>query len=144
MRASRFPLVALIGSLIGCATAPPEAETLLQDGNATAPLGKPARFSGLDVVPIRIEEDSRCPTGVQCIQAGTVRLLVRVEGGGATSEPTLTLGKPVALAGGGWLALAAACPYPRHPGRIASASYRFTLALRVEQPPNRLDLPCGG
>jgi hypothetical protein len=88
-------------------------------------------------------EDSRCPTGVQCIQAGTVRLAVRVEDRSGTSEPTLTLGKPVAL-GGGWLALAAVCPYPHHPQRIASTTYRFTLAFRVEQPPDRLELPCSG
>src|SRR5687768_3465473 len=107
----------------GCATTPTGAESPLRDGNVTVALGKHARFFGLDVVPLRIEEDSRCPSGVQCIQAGTVRLLVRVEDRGGTSEPILTLGQPLPLAGSGWLALAAVCPYPRHPERIASASY---------------------
>jgi hypothetical protein len=110
----------------------------------TVPLGEHARFVGLDVVPLRIEEDSRCPTGVQCIQAGTVRLLVRVEDRSGTSEPILTLGKPLKLGDGGWLALAAVCPYPRYPERIAQGSYLFTLAFRVQPPPDPLDLPCGG
>jgi hypothetical protein len=144
MKASFFPLLALAAAAAGCATPPPGADSPLRDGTVTVALGKHARFVGLDVVPLRIEEDSRCPTGVQCIQAGTVRLAVRVEDRSGTSEPILTLGRPVALGGGGWLALAAVCPYPRHPERIAPASYRFTLALRVQQPPDRLELLCGG
>jgi hypothetical protein len=137
-----FPFAALI-ALAGCAT-PPAAGATPRDGTVTVALGRHARFFGLDVVPQRIEEDSRCPIGVQCIQAGTVRLLVRAENGSGTSQPVLTLGKPAALAGGGWLALAAVCPYPRHPDRIAEASYLFTLAFRVQQPPDRLEIPCEG
>ena len=144
MKAAFFPLVVLAAALAGCVTPPPGTKSPLRDGNVTVALGKHARFFGLEVVPLRIEEDSRCPTGVQCIQAGTVRLAVRVEDRSGTSEPTLTLGKPVALGGGGWLALAAVCPYPRHPERIAQSSYLFTLAFRVRQPPTPLDLPCGG
>ena len=132
----------LLPWLAGCAAAPPGSASPLRDGTVTVALGKHARFVGLDVAPVRIEEDSRCPTGVQCIQAGTVRLLVRIEDRSGTNAPTLTLGKPIALRGGGWLALAAVCPYPNHPERIARDSYRFTFAFRVQPPPGRLELPC--
>jgi hypothetical protein len=106
----------------GCAATLPKGP--LRDGTTTVALGEHARFAGLDVLPVRIEEDSRCPTGVQCIQAGTVRLLVRIEDRTGTNAPTFTLGKPIALRGGGWLALAAVCPYPSHPEKIARDSYR--------------------
>lgn len=124
----------------GCAATPPAAP--LRDEIAAAGIGGHARFAGLDVTPVRVEEDSRCPSGVQCIQAGTVRLLVRIEDRAGRKTPTLTLGRPIALSGGGWLALAAVCPYPRHPERIARGSYRFTFAFRVQPPPSRLELPC--
>src|SRR5687768_3853772 len=96
-------LLALVTA--GCAPATPPPQGPLRDGTVTVGLGGHARFAGLDVEPVRIEEDSRCPTGVQCIQAGTVRLLVRIEHRSGDLETTLTLGKPVTLAAGGWLGL---------------------------------------
>ena len=142
MMASRVALLALAAALAGCAARPPVVQSVPRDGTVTVALGGHARFAGLDVEPVRIEEDSRCPTGVQCIQAGTVRLLVRIADRRGKREATLTLGKPVALEAGGWLGLAAVCPYPRHPDRIARESYRFTLAFRVEAPPTPLEQPC--
>ena len=142
MKPLLLPLLAL--ATAGCAATTPPPQGPLRDGTVTVGLGGHARFVGLDVEPLRIEEDSRCPTGVQCIQAGTVRLLVRIEDRSGEREATLTLGKPVALAAGGWLSLAAVCPYPRHPERIAGAAYRFTLAFRVQPPPNPFELPCVG
>jgi hypothetical protein len=131
-------------AVAGCAATPPPSRGPLRDGTVSVGLGGHARFVGLDVAPLRVEEDSRCPTGVQCIQAGTVRLLVRIADRRGRRDATLTLGKPIALEAGGWLGLAAVCPYPRHPERIARNSYRFTLAFRVQPPPNPLELPCVG
>ena len=142
MKPSLFPLLALAAALGGCATPPPGGESPLRDGTVTVALGKHARFVGLDVVPLRIEEDSRCPTGVQCIQAGTVRLAVRIGDGRARSERILTLDKPAELAGRGWLSLAAVCPYPQQPGRIARSSYRFTFTYARHAAPTPLDFDC--
>jgi hypothetical protein len=130
-------LLAIAAAHTGCASAgatsslPP-----IKEGAASAALGGHARFGGLDVIPRRIEEDSRCPANVQCIQAGTVRLAVQIAARGALSESVLTLGKPVPLAGG-LLTLAMVCPYPVHPGAIARGSYRFTFtyALPGRTPP---------
>jgi hypothetical protein len=140
MKTVRLSLLAL--AIGACAAPSPSPAGRSEDGHATVALGKQARFGSLLTVPLRIEEDSRCPTGVQCIQAGTVRIAVRISGGGARSENILTLGKPLELAGAGWLSLAAVCPYPAHPGRIERASYRFTLAFRRDGPPAPLDLAC--
>ena len=127
---------------VGCAATPSPPAGPLHDGVATARIGGHARFVGLDVSPVRIEEDSRCPTGVQCVQAGTVRLLARIDDRRGGRDTVLTLGEPVALEAGGWLALAAVCPYPRHPDRIARGDYRFTFAFRVQPPSDRIELPC--
>ena len=140
------PALVLVAALIasGCAPAADAGASLppLHDGTATVKLGGKARFGNMSLTPLRIEEDSRCPTGVQCIQAGTVRLLVRIDARTSERETVLTLGKPIALEGGRWLALAAVCPYPRRPGRIARDLYRFTFAFRIQPPPDRIELPC--
>ena len=137
-------LLAIAAAHSGCASAgatsplPP-----IKEGLARAALGGHARFVGLDVIPRRIEEDSRCPANVQCIQAGTVRLAVRIAALGARSESVLTLGKPVPLAGG-LLTLAAACPYPVHPGAIAKGSYRFTFTYAPRGHSPRIAPSCPG
>lgn len=115
---------------IGCAAATdPAATAEAEAGQAVLALSQGGRIGGVAVTPLRIEEDSRCPTGVQCIQAGTVRVAVRLEERGGERETVLTLGQPVGLADGRALSLAAVCPYPRHPGTIARAAYRFHFAL---------------
>lgn len=126
-------LLALGALLAGCASAgagaavdEPEA------GLATVAIEQRAELGGVAVTPLRVEEDSRCPAEVQCVQAGTVRLAVRVEEGGAGRETVLTLGQPMGLIDGRTLRLAAVCPYPRHPGAIVRADYRFTLVLGSE------------
>ncbi len=143
MKAAIILLAAL--ATVGCAAKPSRPEVSLRDRLVALALGRHTSFAGREFVPVRIEEDSRCPTGVQCIQAGTVRLLVRIEDRSGTRDVILTLGKPVALAGGVWLDLAAACPYPRHPVRIAPKSYLFMLGFRTRTPPPELKLPitCG-
>jgi hypothetical protein len=114
----------------GCAAdggPPPPAEAA--EGLATLALDQRGELDGIAVTPLRIEEDSRCPTGVQCIQAGTVRVAIRIEERGARRETLLTLAQPVWIADGRALSLAAVCPYPRHPGAISPGSYRFTFTL---------------
>jgi hypothetical protein len=95
---------------------------------ATAGLGRRAALGGVAVTPLRVEEDSRCPTEVQCIQAGTVRVAVRIREGGARREAVLPLGRPLRL-GAGWLTLCAVTPYPARPGAVPRAAYRFSFAL---------------
>jgi hypothetical protein len=130
-------LLAIAAAHAGCASAGATSSLpRITEGTARAALGGHARFGGLDVIPLRVEEDSRCPANVQCIQAGTVRLAVRIDARGARSDSVLTLGTPVPLAGG-LLTLATVCPFPVHPGAIARGSYRFTFtyALPGRTPP---------
>src|SRR4051812_8897243 len=41
-------------------------------GSVTLALGQKASFADVSITPLAIVGDSRCPQGVQCIQAGTV------------------------------------------------------------------------
>lgn len=62
-------------------------------GTVTLALGETVRFSNITITPLSIVEDSRCPIDVQCIQAGTVRVSVRVVSSAGQSTQTLTLNK---------------------------------------------------
>jgi hypothetical protein len=94
-------------------------------GSETLRLGESARIAGVTVRALRVEEDSRCPATVQCIQAGTVRLRIAIVG--EADEAMLRLHEPQNFGSGAWLMLLAVCPEPRVPGPIAPAAYRFTL-----------------
>ena len=130
----QMPAARVRGSLVAAAD---------HGGRGNGALGGHARLGGLDLVPLRVEEDSRCPANVQCIQAGTVRLAVRIDARGARSESVLTLGERVPLAGG-LLTLATVCPYPVHPGAIAKGSYRFTFTFSIPGRPPPIAPSCPG
>ena len=62
-------------------------------------LGKTITVEGVLITPTTVVEDSRCPVNVQCIQAGTVRVITRLESEGNKQEVTLTLNTPITFAG---------------------------------------------
>jgi hypothetical protein len=101
----------------------------------TLALKRSGAVGGFEVTPLRVEEDSRCPSGVQCIQAGTVRLAVRIAGK-VRLQPLMTLARPSRLGSESWLTLCAVTPYPARPGRIAPSAYRFRFVPgRGSEPP---------
>ena len=123
MRRSLVPIFAFI-ALAGCVTtADPDDRAL-----GEVRLMETARLATVEVTPIAVVEDSRCPIGVQCIQAGTVRIRARVTQSGGTRDVTLSLGEPLVV-GGGELSLVRVCPYPVYRSPIAPNDYRFSLRL---------------
>lgn len=92
--------------------------------------------SGLTVV--EVVEDSRCPSGVQCIHAGTVR--IRVTQPGQSGDFLLKLGEPRGITAG-WATLLSVCP-SRAAGRpILREDYRFTISLGAARPASPLPGP---
>jgi hypothetical protein len=128
---SRALTGAVAVALAGCAAA--DARPASATSVATARLGQRATLGRVAVTPLRVVEDSRCPSGVQCIQAGTVRLAARIRERGASREAVLPLGRPFRLAGG-WLTLCAVRPYPGKAAPVARAAYRFRLAFGGDGP----------
>jgi hypothetical protein len=119
----------------GCASAqpPPARPPIVQSGSTFLKLQHGGSVGGFTVTPSRVEEDSRCPMHVQCIQAGTVRLSVRI---GGRARHVLTLKQPSRIASGAWLTLCDVIPYPARAGRIRPADYRFGFVVhRAVAPP---------
>lgn len=117
------PLMAI--SLVGCAAFGPAAPPPAQ---GPVHLGEMAAVDGPRVRPDGLIEDSRCPSDVQCIQAGRLVLRVTVLGGGWSKQMDLTLGVP-ALVADGMLTLVDATPVPVAAGTDMSAA-RFTFKFQ--------------
>ena len=113
-----LPLLAAL--LLGaCATLP------YPPSGPTSGFGEVAMVDGVQVRPLNLLEDSRCPQSVQCVWAGQVRI-----GALVNNQPReLTSGKPIAVAGG-QLTLVDVQPPRRAPDAIPPGAYRFTFSFQ--------------
>ncbi len=75
---------------------------------------------------ISVDEDSRCPQGVQCIQAGTVKTTMEYFLNGTTKRETLELNKSI-IRGSEKITLTMVTPAPVEGTQINVNNYRFTL-----------------
>ena len=120
--AERHRLVRMVPTmlfLIGCASTRPV--------EGPVRLGQMAAVNGPRVRADRVIEDSRCPTDVQCVQAGRLIVRVTVFGGGWSRQFDLQPGVPVHVADGS-LTLVEATPLPRTTRpRTRMHAYRFTV-----------------
>lgn len=94
----------------------------------TARLNESVKALNMTVTALEVVEDSRCPTGVQCIQAGTVRVRVRVTSGLGTSEQVIALGGTMTTEAES-VKLVAVAPYPTAAMGPRAPDYRFTFEL---------------
>jgi hypothetical protein len=116
-------LIALAAmALAGCATVPPA------NAGPTAGLGQVAVVDGLQIRPIELVEDSRCPANVQCVWAGRVTVRARMNGPGWTQIRDFELGVPQAV-DELRVVLSQAEPPKAVPGPIDPRAYRFTFAV---------------
>ncbi len=88
-------------------------------------LGEIGHFGEVDVTPISLDSDSRCPPGTQCVSAGTVTVKVLVEPPGEHHSYFATSGQPLAV-DGGTLVLEEVAPQAS-PARIPPNHYIFAL-----------------
>lgn len=91
-------------------------------------LGQTGAFSGITIKPLSITEDSRCAKGVQCIQAGTVRVVVTSTPSSGPVENTLKLGQIVPVSTF-TVGLTSVDPYPEAGKKISESDYRFTFEV---------------
>lgn len=115
--------------LAGCATVFGHGASSVQ----ALALGQTGDFGPVNLTPISVDEDSRCPSGVQCIWAGTVRAKVLVEPAGADHAVFATLGQPLGV-DGGTLLLEQVSPSRTSTAQIPPSHYSFTLRYT---PPTR-------
>jgi hypothetical protein len=91
-----------------------------------AAIGQVTAVESLQVRPLALLEDSRCPASVQCVWAGQVRIRAEIFSRSGREVREMTLGKPIA-AGGGSLTLVDAAPPKLAPGTTDPRQYRFTF-----------------
>lgn len=119
----RLAITPLVCVVAGCATI-----SSAQPHEGQVRIGQIAYVSGPSVRPIKLIEDSRCPSGVACVWAGRLVVRVEVRGGAWKKQLDLTLGQGQHVADGE-LTLMSATPEPRSDRKIAPADYRFTFAF---------------
>lgn len=87
--------------------------------------------SGLDVsvTPVSIVEDSRCPSDVTCIQAGTVRVKIKILSGLGTSEMIATLNGTPITTEAEQIELEEVTPYPNSKIKINASDYVFKFKI---------------
>lgn len=95
-------------------------------------LNEMVRIAGVKINPTEIAEDSRCPEGVQCIQAGTVRVGTVVIARGDTdskAQPVMfALGVPMTV-GLDQITLIDVKPAPKADTTINPTEYIFTFTV---------------
>jgi hypothetical protein len=102
-------------------------------GTVVARLGETVRVGDVEIRPLEVLEDSRCPLDAHCVWAGRIRVKVAVRGAG---EPAMEIGRPVPLPGGRALRLVAAAP-PRwaRPPRGVDPNAPLRFAFRLDPQP---------
>ena len=94
--------------------------------SAHVALGQQVNVNGIEIMPTKVLEDSRCPVDAQCIWAGRVRLQALWLGPSRKQQIELTLGQPLQLADG-QLTLTSVKPDKLSDKQIEPRAYRFAF-----------------
>ncbi|MEK7585165.1 MAG: hypothetical protein AAB455_01440 [Patescibacteria group bacterium] len=96
----------------------------------TGPVGFDQSFSdqGIALTPLELMQDSRCPEGVQCFWAGTVKVRVKLESEGNMQEAELELAKPITFVGQR-VTLTGVTPASAENRIIPKGDYRFQFLI---------------
>lgn len=109
-------------------TLQPKSSTATTTASEYAVLGKPFQSSGMTILVLSVIEDSRCPTDVTCIQAGTVRVRAEFSDATGTSERTLVLHEATEVLGR-MVELTEVLPRPVST-KGSAPSYQFLVEVR--------------
>ena len=97
--------------------------------NSYIKIGQRILINNVYVTPTKVTYDSRCPTDVRCIQAGTVELGVLLESGNLSQNVIITLGKSVYFAERQVL-LTTVNPGKLSGKTIKDSDYRFIISVK--------------
>lgn len=123
-----------------------ENSPVLPWGEVKLRVGEQAVFAGVSIRPLSIEEESRCPSDVQCIQAGTVRIQLEIVSAMGTSTDMLPLLAFITTEAQK-ITFTEASPYPVAGAPISVGAYvlHFEVVERTEEvsevPPLSLPTP---
>lgn len=94
-------------------------------------LGKKGTGLGVSITPSEVATDSRCPSDVVCVWAGTVSVRAAVAGEVAQGEHVFELNKAIVF-GKYTVTLTEVSPYPKTDERIADSAYRFVFEIKKQ------------
>lgn len=103
----------------------------VQSNNSSVILGldQSGTINDLTITPIKIEQDSRCPSDVVCIQAGTVIASIKFfEDGIIDSAREVELGEPISI-GSRVVTMTEVQPYPVSGRSVRADQYRFVFEV---------------
>lgn len=118
---------------------PAPSSQILPYGKTTLHLGETARFNNLSFELVRVFDDSRCPKGVTCIWAGTLKTEIRILSGMGESIETVELGKSIATEAE-TITFLSATPYSEEGKAITTVDYALTFSVTqrgVQIPPKQ-------
>ena len=93
-----------------------------------AKLGQTVTIDGISITPISITEESRCPTDVQCIQAGTVVIKAKLSSDTSISETSLKLGNAISFSNK-YVTLDGVIPKPNTKFTTKDSDYSFSFSV---------------
>lgn len=98
----------------------------------TLSIGESKTIAGIEITPLKIVEDSRCPIGVQCIQAGKVRVEVKTKVATIENTHTITIGEPI-ITDNGTITLVSVTPIPVSGVEVKTTDYRLTFNVTTDK-----------
>ncbi|HXK38006.1 MAG TPA: Gmad2 immunoglobulin-like domain-containing protein [Candidatus Paceibacterota bacterium] len=98
-------------------------------GIVTVHIGEMATLGNVSITPSEVVEDSRCPLGVMCIQAGRVRIDAAVHVGSERTKQTFLVGEPFIFLGK-MITLTSVGPVRKKEGSLSLKDY--TLTFKIE------------
>ncbi|OCC25077.1 hypothetical protein MB02_04750 [Croceicoccus estronivorus] len=121
----RLPILLALTSLAtSCTANPPVKAPIPENGVVQARIGQTVYIDGPHLTPLAVIEDSRCPTGVQCVWAGQVKVRVKIDLGPGSQLRELVLGDPQQIADGS-IELVEVTPAMHAKAAIPPGDYRF-------------------
>lgn len=116
---------------IPVATITPTPTPINEVSTYRAKIGESVGSSIIALTPVKVLEDSRCPVGVQCIQAGTVRVntTIAFDQAATSSNFVLTLGTPLMI-GPKQITLTEVLPVRMSGVSIKTEDYAFTFEIK--------------
>ena len=97
--------------------------------NLTLAIGSSGEAAGLDIAVLEIVSDNRCPSDVQCIQAGKVVVKIEVGSGLSKKQEILELPGKSILFDGYEVGLTEVRPVPQTKNPTTIADYRVTILV---------------
>ncbi len=105
-------------------------------GDTTSPLeariDQEVSSGGVRITPLEILEESRCPSDVTCIQAGTVRIRARLISGLGEAMQEFKIGQSITTEAES-VTLTEVSPYPKAGIKIKEADYLFQFEIKKRE-----------